>query len=59
MRLDQIERDWNPRFIHNPKHFYPNSFEIEVTGPRVILVGRVKRHLRKGYRKVAVLKKRR
>ena len=36
--------------------FYPNSFRVEKEGRKLLLVGRVKKHLRKGFRVVGVLK---
>jgi len=59
MRLDQLPKEYRLACIHNPRHFYPNSFEVEANGPRLLVVGRVKKHLRKGYRLVAVLKPKR
>lgn len=41
---------------HNPKHFYPNSFRVESANGRTVLVGRPKKHLRKNYRIVGILK---
>jgi len=58
MRLDQIPKEYRLAVIHNPKQFYPNSFGIEGAGQRLLLVGRVKRHLKKGYRIVGILKRR-
>lgn len=56
MRIDQLEKDYRLAYIHNPKDFYPNSFQIEPAGRRVLVVGKVKKHLRKGFRRVAILK---
>lgn len=56
MRLDQILRDYRPGYIHNPDEFYPNSFRVETEGRRLVLVAVVKRHIKKRYRIVAVLK---
>lgn len=59
MKLQEIERDYRVGFRHNPKHFYPNSFNVETEGRRLVLVAVVKRHLRKRIRIVGILKPRR
>lgn len=41
---------------HNPKHFYPNSFEVQRVGGRLMVVGRVKKHLNKNFQVVGFLK---
>lgn len=56
MRLVQATQGHRPAYVHNPKDFYPNSFRVEVEGRRLILVGVVKRHLKKNFRIVAILK---
>jgi hypothetical protein len=43
---------------HNPDHFYPNTFEIETEGHRLVLVAVAKKHLKKRLRIVGVLKPR-
>jgi hypothetical protein len=42
--------------IHNPKHFYPNSYYTENSDGRVYVMGRVKSHIGKGFKKVGILK---
>lgn len=42
---------------HNPKDFYPNSFNVETEGRRLVVVGIAKRHIRKRFRIVAVIKR--
>lgn len=58
MKLSQIQEDYRICTVHNPKQFYPNSFQVAKEGGRVILIGRVKRHIRKSFRIVAILKPR-
>lgn len=59
MRLYQILGDYRLAQRHNPKHFYPNSFDIEILENRLVLVGVVKRHVGKRFRIVGILKPRR
>lgn len=59
MKLDEIKEKYRLGLVHNPNHFYPNSFEIEEDGIRLILTGRVKGHIKKGFRIVAILKPKR
>lgn len=58
MFLDQATRGYHVSYIHNPKHFQSNSFDISETERpgHIVLVGRVKRHVRKRFRIVAILK---
>lgn len=56
MRYDQATRGYKVGLIHDPGQFYPKSFEIEEDGRRLLLVAVVKRHIKKRFRVVAVLK---
>lgn len=58
MRLDEIPNEYRLATRHNPNHFMANSFEIVQSGGRLIVVGRVKRRVKKGFRVVGVLKRR-
>lgn len=59
MQLNEILRNYRLAQRHNPKHFYPNTFEIEIKDSRLVLVAVVKRHVRKKFRIVGILKPRR
>lgn len=59
MRLHEVLRDYRLAQRHNPSHFYPNTFEIEIKDNRLILVAVVKRHVGKRFRIVGILKPRR
>jgi hypothetical protein len=56
MHLSEIEKNYDIGFRHNPSHFYPNSFQVEHQERRLVLVAVVKRHIKKRYRIVGVLK---
>ena len=56
MHLSEILRNYDVGFRHSPRHFYPNSFQVEQQERRLVLVAKVKRHMRKNYRIVGVLK---
>lgn len=56
MRLDQVLKAYHVGYRHSPDHFYPGSFEVESDGKRLILVAVVKRHIKKRYRIVGVLR---
>lgn len=58
MRLYEVLRDYRLAPRHNTKHFYPNSFNVEIQDRRLVLVGIVKRHIKKRYRIVGILKPR-
>lgn len=55
MFLYQVERNYRIAWIHNPKHFYQNSFQIEEIDGRKTLVGTC-RDKTKNYHKVGILK---
>lgn len=59
MHLTEILRHYEVGYRHNPKQFYPNSFEVECVQRRLVLVAQVKRHVRKNFRVVGILKVRR
>lgn len=54
--LREIQRHYDISYRHNPKHFYGNSFAVEHTEKRLLLVAVVKRHVRKRFRVVGVLR---
>lgn len=56
MKLNEIQHHYKVGFRHNPKHFLPGTFEVEVVGKRLMLVAVVKRHIGKRLRIVGVLK---
>lgn len=56
MKLGNVLKKYHAGFLHSPSHFISNSFEIEQDGPRLVLTGRVKRHERKHFRIVAILR---
>lgn len=56
MRYDQIAKKYHVAKIHDPEQFYPNSFAIEPDGHRLLLVAVVKRHVKKRFRIVGILK---
>lgn len=58
-RLRDIEKEYRVGFRHNPNQFYPNSFRVEGSEKRLLLVAVVKRHVGKNFRIVGVLKPRR
>lgn len=57
-KLKDIEEEWELGYRHSPKHFYPNSFSLEGGPGRLYVVGITKRHIKKNYRIVAVVKRR-
>lgn len=59
MRLDQVLKEYRLAPRHNPKHFYPNTFEVELVENRLVLVAVVKKHVGKRFRIVGILKPRR
>lgn len=58
MHLAEIQAKYRLAKRHNPDDFYPNTFRVETEGSRLVLVGVVKRHLKKRYRIVGILKPR-
>lgn len=58
MRLDEVQKYYRIAYRHNPKHFYPNSFQVESGERSLVLVAVVKRHVKKRFRIVGVLKPR-
>lgn len=59
MKLEEVLEEYPGHRIgyrHNPDHFYPNSFKVEVRGKRKLVVAKVKRHVGKRFRVVGVLK---
>jgi hypothetical protein len=56
MNLQELQRMYKIGFRHNPKHFYGNSFRVEPEENRLVVVGTVKRHVRKRFRIVGVVK---
>lgn len=59
MNFKEIERDYVVGLRHNPDEFYPNSFRVEAEGRRLVVVGVVKRHIKKHYRIVGIIKRNR
>lgn len=59
VRLQRILQDYDIGFRHNPKQFYPNSFRVEMEERRLVLVAKVKRHIKKRFRVVGIVKERR
>jgi hypothetical protein len=62
MRLDQLRKEYQDYVLalrHNPEHFYPSSFAVEQSDKHLVVVAVVKRHIRKNFRIVGVLKRRR
>lgn len=55
--LSEILRHYEVGFRHSPKHFYPNSFQVEMEQRRLVLVARVKRHVGKNFRIVGVVRR--
>lgn len=58
MKLKDIQAKYKIGLRHNPDHFYPNTFEIETEGRRLILVAVAKKHIQKRLRIVGILKPR-
>lgn len=59
MKLREIQFEYSEYRLalrHNPDDFYPNTFGVEIEGPRLILVAVPKKHKRKRYRVVGILK---
>jgi hypothetical protein len=59
MRVKQIAEQYHISYRHNPKQFVRNSFQVETEGDRLVLVAVVKRHIKKRFRIVGILKPRR
>jgi hypothetical protein len=60
-KLREIEyeyKDYRVGLRHSPDDFYPNSFHVETEGRRLIIVAVAKKHIRKKFRIVGVLKPR-
>lgn len=58
MKLEDATDGYHVGYRHNPKQFYPNSFQVEYCDGKLVLVGRVKRHIGKKFRIVGILKRR-
>lgn len=59
MKLRDIENryeEYRVALRHNPDDFYPNTFDVETEGQRLVLVAVAKKHIRKRYRIVGILK---
>lgn len=59
MRLDQVMRIYSECRLaqcHNPEHFYPNSFDVQMQDGRLVVVAVPKRRVKKNFRIVGVLK---
>lgn len=58
MNLKQIEKLYSISFIHNPKHFFGNSFEVQEIDGRKVLTGkaRLSRNNNKNFKFVGILK---
>lgn len=57
MHLTEILRHYDVGFRHNPKQFYPNSFQVEQQQRRLVLVAVVKRHVGKNFRIVGIVRR--
>lgn len=58
MKLNQVLAKYEASYRHNPDQFYPDSFNVETEGKQLVLVGVAKRHIRKRFRVVAILRPR-
>lgn len=56
MKFRDIASKYKVGLRHNPKHFYTNSFRIELDGSRLVIVAVPKKHLRKRFRIVGFIK---
>ena len=56
MNLKELMHHYDIGFRHNPKQFYGNSFQVERHEKQLVVVGVAKKHLKKRFRIVGVVK---
>lgn len=57
MNLKELLHHYEVGFRHNPKQFYGNTFEVEPQENRLVVVAVAKKHIKKKFRIVGVVKR--
>jgi hypothetical protein len=60
INLDNYKKKWRIVYLHNPKHFYLNSLQVEdlPNGDKLVTATpRMSRNNRKNFHKIALLKR--